>query len=176
MIRRSTIALAAALALAGGQPRAQEKAPDPKSIQAWLRQLGDEDAKKSLAAIDALIRTGPPAVPALGRALKSKKPAVRRNAAYVLAEIGPGAREAVAALGAALQDPDREVRRNAAETLAEIGLDAKEAVPGLIGGLKDTDREVRRRCAAALAEIGADAQEAVPALVKALKDPEVTVR
>src|SRR5947209_14146481 len=124
------------LSLAVMTRAADEKTYEGKTLQAWLAQLQDKEPKQSLAAIDALLKVGPPAVPALGDALKGKEAALRRNAAYVLGELGPDAKDAVGALADALRDEDAGTRQYAAAALGRIGPDASAATPGLVAALQ----------------------------------------
>jgi hypothetical protein len=81
-----------------------------------LRKLGWTPAKDEEAAYlhlglqdwAGLAALGPPAVPALGLALKDREKTVRRKAVEVLGEIGD--RAAIPALLRGLRDPDDEVR------------------------------------------------------------------
>ena len=83
-------------------------------------------------AARSLGRIGSAAVPELILALQDPNPLLRRQAATVLARIGPEARTAVPALTALLNDPDEQVRKSAAYALGQIGPAAAEAVPVLM--------------------------------------------
>lgn len=91
------------------------------------------------AAADALGRIGEPAVPELVRMLQDPDPALRRQAADVLARIGPRAGAAVPQLTLALDDADPQVRRSAARALGQIGPDAAAAVPTLMRILREDE-------------------------------------
>src|SRR5437764_29880 len=96
-------------------------------------------------------------------------------AAVVLAELGPGAKEAARALGkigSPAKDAvpqlktlflagDAKVSHEAAEALGKIG---KASVPALVEGMKHETLDVRTRSVQTLGKIGADA---VPVLVDA---------
>lgn len=90
-----------------------------------------EPTEQEVAAT-ALGRIGRPAVPALIQTLGHRDPAVRRQAALVLARIGPDAYPAVRELTGLLGDPEEDVRKAAARALGQIGPDAAEAVPALM--------------------------------------------
>lgn len=90
-----------------------------------------EPTEQEVAAT-ALGRIGRPAVPALIQTLGHRDPEVRRQAALVLARIGPDAYPAVRELTGLLGDPEEDVRKAAARALGQIGPDAAEAVPALM--------------------------------------------
>jgi hypothetical protein len=90
-----------------------------------------EPTEREIAAA-ALGRIGRAAVPSLIQALKNRDPDVRKEAALVLARIGPDAFQAVPDLTALLDDENEEVRKAAARALGQIGPDAAEAVPALM--------------------------------------------
>jgi HEAT repeat protein len=87
------------------------------------------------AAVDALGRIGPAAVPSLAQALHSADPQVRLKAVEVLARMGSDASEAVPDLVALLDDPDERIRKAATRTLGRIGPEAAPAVPALMRSL-----------------------------------------
>lgn len=111
------------------------------------------------------------AIPALVEGLKSSQVSIRRNAAFMLGEMGQDARKAINQLAEALRkDPDSEVRRNAAFALGEIGV---PAIPVLMDCLNDKDARVRRNVSAALVRIGTPA---VPHLMQALDSRNPIIR
>jgi len=99
----------------------------------------------------------------------------RRDAARLLATMGPEAAPATAALVKGLRDDDTQVWFHSVTALANIGPAAgMEAVPALIRGFDDGSRyeeQVRFRSAHALARMGA---KVIPALKETMKssDPE----
>jgi HEAT repeat protein len=128
----------------------------------------------SRAAVEALGKIGPVAVPVLVGALGNANEEVRRVAAWALGRIGPAAAEAVPALvGAFKKAAASSVRPVAAAALGKIG---PAAVPALVGALGDADKEVRRVAAATLGEIGPAAAEALPALAGVVEDTVWQVR
>lgn len=154
---------------------------------------------------EALVNIGKEAVPGLTTMLRSKDEYARRNAAMVLAKMGPDAKSAASALASILGD---SVAGGAAlEALGKIGPEAKvgvkamvatigvsnsteqrklaesilvklgaDAVPRLIESLASRNEKERYVAAEMLAKIGPAAKSAVPALTTALKDKAVQVR
>ena len=128
---------------------------------------------------EALVKIGPPTVPALIAALEDEDKQVRRWAASALGRIGldvrrgerggafPAAKEAVLVLIAALKDEDEQVRTDAVRALVKIG---PVAVPALIAALKDDFVLVRTNAAWGLGHIGPAAKQAIPALEAAARD------
>lgn len=80
---------------------------------------------------------------------------IRRQAAFVLGEIGPAAAEAEAihALTEALSDAHPSVRRQAATTLGKIGQKAKSSIPKISELLQDDEAPVRKAAASALEKL-----------------------
>jgi HEAT repeat protein len=108
------------------------------------------------------------AVPGLIKALKDKKPSVRRRAAKQLQELGPLARPALTPLVEALMDEEEEVRMEASYTLGAMG---SVAVPLLTQALSYT-KEGRLHASCALRQIGPSAKAAVPRLIRVANDDE----
>jgi HEAT repeat protein len=78
-------------------------------------------SKKAAAnACLALVKIGPPALPALIDAMKDMDPTVRMWAAITLGEMGKWAADAVPALAFACADSSPDVRKAASEALAKI--------------------------------------------------------
>ena len=96
-------------------------------------------------AAAALARIGRAAVPSLIQTLGHRDPQVRRQAALVLARIGPDAADAVPELTAMLDDPEESVRKAAARALGQIGPEASEAVPALMRQLVQPKPAAPRR-------------------------------
>lgn len=90
-----------------------------------------QPTEQEVAAM-ALGRIGKPAVPSLIQALRHRDTEVRRQAALVLARIGPEAADAVPELTEALDDPHETVRKAAGRALGQIGSAAAPAVPALM--------------------------------------------
>ena len=89
-------------------------------IQGLIQSLKVKDLQVRNSAVDALVRIGPSAIPALIDALKDEDAGVRAEAAYTIGEIGTPAKEAAPALTVALKDEHGLVRRLAAEALRTI--------------------------------------------------------
>lgn len=96
-------------------------------------------------AAAALARIGRAAVPSLMQTLGHRDPQVRRQAALVLARIGPDAVDAVPVLTNLLDDPEEDVRKAAARALGQIGPEAAEAVPALMRQLVQPKPAAPRR-------------------------------
>ena len=67
-------------------------------------------------------------VPRWVAALDDADPAVRRQAARLLGQLGPAAKDAVGNLAKSLKDEDPSVRAEAARALGQIGPGARPAV------------------------------------------------
>src|SRR5262245_35913411 len=93
----------------------QMEPPRDTGVAVLMEALKEKPQR--LEAALALVRIGPPAVPALVTALKDPSPALRRDAAEILRDLGPKAKSAVGALSAALKDEQRAVRGLAARAL-----------------------------------------------------------
>jgi hypothetical protein len=90
-----------------------------------------ERTEQEMAA-NAIVGIGKAAVPELMRTLRGDNAMARRQAAIVLAKIGPDAKDAVEDLILALDDPEPSVRKAAARALGNIGPAAERAVPYLV--------------------------------------------
>jgi HEAT repeat protein len=133
----------------------------------------------------ALARIGPPAVPALRKALRDPKPGVRKTAAEALRDIGPPAREALPELSAALKDEAYSVRLEAAKALWTVGRQVHPAV-AVFADFK-ADEEDRYHAVAALGSILQEAarssrprdpavREAIASRARAVKDKDNWIR
>ena len=123
----------------GGQGRGQGGGLDLGWLQRSepiVRPISDWTLQET--AEDALGRMGEAAVPMLVEKLRYENPdlkrqaTVRRQAAEVLARIGPRAESAVPALIKALDDSATGVRKSAALALGQIGPAAADAAPALL--------------------------------------------
>lgn len=113
------------IVLAGPSAAAQ----DDRSLGIELSiQVLAEDPDVRRAAVEALRRMGPAAVPALIQGLADADPEVRYAAAAALGEIWSAAEPAVPALIPVLADVHPDVRRAAAWALGEIGSAAEPAL------------------------------------------------
>jgi hypothetical protein len=91
-----------------------------------------EERSEQEVAAEALSQIGPSALPELRRALQSRDPRIRREAAGVLVRMGPEGRDAVPDLIRLLDDEDESIRKLAARALGRIGPEAAAAVPALM--------------------------------------------
>ncbi len=103
----------------------------------------------------------------LASALSSVEIDERRDAAYALAKLGPGALPAIDALIKGLGDRDDQVWMQSAMAVARIGPQAEPAIDALVRSLGDDGEQRRYRSAWALSRIGT---AAIEALVAAAKD------
>jgi HEAT repeat protein len=143
------------------------------AIPALTSALKDEKKEMIEAAVTALGKMGPAAVPALADAFKgssfsktakakgnnqprmeSEQAFLRRRAAEALGRLGPEAKAAVPALISALNDP--AARIDAALALGEIGPAARSAIPALTSiadEKKPKDKALKKAAADALRKI-----------------------
>jgi HEAT repeat protein len=105
---------------------------DDQVMPATLLVPTFEERSEQEVAAEALSLIGPPAVDELRAALQNRDPRVRREAAGVLARMGPEAKESVPDLTRLLDDEDEATRKMAARALGRIGPDAASAVPALM--------------------------------------------
>lgn len=77
--------------------------------------------------------------------LYNKSVEIRRNAAFALGEIGPGARDATPVLAKAIEDEDADVRLCVAEAIGKIGREALDAASALAKATRDPDVRVRKK-------------------------------
>jgi hypothetical protein len=139
------------------------------SLEHWNQE-------RSREALEALVRMGGAAVPALIVGLARNSDICRMKAAWALRRIGPEAREAVPGLTRALKDRERHVRLAAADALGSIGSAAAAATQALAQACQDWNEDVRGAAARALALIGPKDPACLSALIVLLKDPSMAVR
>jgi HEAT repeat protein len=147
----------------------------------WLKKAleSNDGSKLQLVAPVALMVLEPEdeeyvrlAVPSLGRALENPSGSVRREAATILARIGPKAAPAVDKLAAVLADPDPSIRNAVLMALASIGPDSTGAIPQILAEMSDRNNSVRYSAIFALGKIGKTARQALPILEKNLQDSD----
>jgi HEAT repeat protein len=151
------------------------KYPDLR-ITPLIEKLTVADPRIRRTAADALVKIGPPALPALITALQSADVTLRWTAASVLGDLGSDAAEAAPILALALQDPDSQVRLYAIIALGNIGPAAATAIPELTQALQDNDPIVRVYAPLALRKMGGAAKVAIPDLMTTLQDANGRVR
>jgi HEAT repeat protein len=117
-----------------------------------------------------LLAIGPPAVPALEKALLHPEPKIRARAAAALGEIG--AKPFLKPLAPLLKDPDPQVRLQAAAAMDQISGDPRALLPILIEGLSSKEEMVRCMALRFLWQMGPRAAPAIPAILKRLDDEE----
>ena len=142
---------------------------DVRAARPLALALADDDPSVRGAVIEALLRLGEAAVPALAQRLAAGPQVARYHAAEVLGEVRGGA--AAACLMRALVDTDPDVRWQITQALAKCG--ELHAVPDLCECLADRVPLVRRGAADALRRL--PDPSAVPALVRALADADPSV-
>ncbi len=159
----------------GGEPastpfQAKEPIYEGKPLSQWIALVEDEDEHVRDAAVSAIGKIGPAAIPALRELLGDKHQRAWDSAARAMANMGSAAIPAITEL---FSDKDETVRYYATEALGKIGA---AAVPTATKLLKHTNKDVRGYAALALGNIGPDAKTAIPALADLLKDKEASVR
>lgn len=125
-----------------------------ESLDSVLQSVNDDDPQVREGCVDAVkcIEGGDPRrTAALSRALRDAN--VRVQAASILAELGPVARDAVPLLIEAPEGPDRELRRVAAGVLARMGPVAVGAIPALREAAESGDPGTRSAALTALSKI-----------------------
>ena len=147
-------------------PRLRRKAcevakalPDPRTVPALSRTLGDADAEVRAAAAEALGRQpSPDAVPPLLGRLDDPAPAVRVAIVAALARLADV--RAVVPLVGKVQDSAADVRQAVARALGDLGDTRASAALVLI--LRDQNNEVRRDALASLGRLrSAEAVDAI---------------
>jgi HEAT repeat protein len=103
-------------------------------IKSWLRWPDPAPADVFLfhAALEALERIGPKAIPTLSELLTHRSPEARAEIAFTLKSFGAAAAPAVEALTRMLTDGARDTRLSAMQTLRAIGPEAEPAISALI--------------------------------------------
>lgn len=101
-------------------------------VTTLLDLLDDADAEVRQSVAQALAKIGRQSVSPLVTILKDEKKsaATRANAAYVLGQIGPAAREAIPALSKAVKEENKDLRKRAAFAIANIVTEEFQGFPG----------------------------------------------
>jgi HEAT repeat protein len=135
----------------------------------------DKDVRE--AAVEALMRRGELAVPALIRRLDHTAAEDRAMTAAVLSRMGPTGRAAAPALARVMRDdPDWSVRVTAAQALDRVAGDDPATVAVLARALADGAETDRCQAAALLAGHPERPDVVVPALAAATRDSNWRVR
>ncbi|MHB8420444.1 MAG: HEAT repeat domain-containing protein [Myxococcales bacterium] len=108
--------------------------PSGAAVPGLIQALSDEEsASRRSAALEALVKLGEAALPALCEAAAGESAELRKFALDALGSIGSAA--AVAPARAAVEDPDPNVRLSAIETLGKLATaDAVQALQALLAG------------------------------------------
>ena len=104
------------------------KSPTADAVDALAGNLASESERLHVAARNALIAIGQPAVPKSEQLLTDADPRRREDASYILGQLKSDA--SIDKHVALLSDKDWQVVRQAAESLGKVG--RKEAVPELV--------------------------------------------
>jgi HEAT repeat protein len=99
----------------------------------------------------------------------------KRGVMYVLARLGPLAKDALPALREVGRDSDWNNRTFAFSAIAGIGPEEKD-IPLLIRALADKQRNVRIQAARGLGNLGLPSKDAIGALRNSLHDEDEAVR
>jgi HEAT repeat protein len=180
----------AVMALAGTAPKSLKRAAldllSQRTVRtegaapALLRALFHGSHDLNWRAARALARQGKRAVPALAEALRDPDPERRRQAIWVLRDIGPEARPATPALVAALADAGEvygvSIPDCARAALGQIGPAARSAVPALTRNLRAPDAHTRFMAADALVRITGRTRRYLPFILDLLADQDWEVR
>jgi HEAT repeat protein len=108
--------------------------------------------------------------------LKDRDPALRQQALWALAHLGPKQEGALQAVSEMLKDKHEGVRFGAALNLGRMGPEAKGALPHLLAALEDPDQFVRLGVVRALGTIGPQDATVLAALKSTLQDKNAMVR
>lgn len=130
---------------------------EPDSPEERVLLLGDQPDEATMSTLTTIVRDG-------------TDPALRREAVYVIADIGSEADAAT--IAGALQDPDEGVRLAAVDVLSTMYGETPAAM--LAGALNDGSPKVRLRAVEAFGDIGGPT--ASLALQQALTDPDARIR
>ena len=169
MKRLLVAGLAGVLAVCAGLYAAKDKPADTRTVPQLVKALGHDVLNHRTAAAKALGAKGPKALPAILKALKDKRPNVRRGATEALGAMGKNAKDAVGALVKALKDKSTWVRDGAAEALGRIGPAAKAAAKALAETVRDKDVWLREVAMRALTSVTKDKDIILPAAIAVLK-------
>lgn len=147
--------------------------------KAALPMLIEAIAKKQpapAAYVDAVVLTGPTAVPEILRAVATEKPEAITKEHWSVLILKSLNGLAVPPLSAALADSKLPVRLTAAAALGEMGVTATDAAPALAKASADPDPRVRATALGALVGIHANPKVTLPRMEAALHDSAPIVR
>jgi len=123
-------------------------------ISQWMNALDGHLGPSAVdAAVIAVSKMGPEAIPYLGRGLRARTATVRANTCRCLGVLGIDGADAVVGLRDTLSDESYEVRRAAAEALGCIGGQARVALADLRALAADPAEPVRTAATEAIERI-----------------------
>ena len=114
-----------------------------------------------------MVWSAPPDAKQLARQLREGDRQAKRDAAYALSQLGPGAKPALPALIEGARSRDAQIRAFSVSAIARIGPGAQEAIPVLIDQMRRWSAQQQYRAAMALARIG---KPAIGPLIETLTD------
>lgn len=151
----------------------------PKLI-GLLARTSTEDLQAAesvgLSPVLALAKIGEPAVKPAIVALSDKDPIVRFQAAYVLGEIGPPAKEAIPELQTKLRDPVGDVALESARALAIISGESDRAKEIIKLAVTDMNPQVRMAGVQTAYRMGESGSAVASLIFPLLEDMEPTIR
>jgi HEAT repeat protein len=150
-----------------------DAAPAVPELVAQLTNRSEFIRRYAFLALESI---GQPAVAPLVKALDSKQPRQRVEAAEALGRIGPEAEAAVPALIGLTQTAPPGPRAAAARALGRIGSADRKTLDALQKSLRDSDAVVRREAALALQRLGPRAASLAAPLSEALRDSDRPTR
>jgi HEAT repeats len=172
---------AAVLAL-GSVAVDRKNGPPIKVLEALYNGLRDSATQVRMAAVQSLVRLGPPADKAQRAALERELEPVAKSDPDPTVRIwthiaimnfkGQPEDWRLDTIGKMLSSPELTVRTQAAQALADVGKHAKKQVHRLQAALSDPDPFVVGWCIVALARMGRDAGPAIERLRQIAADPQ----
>jgi len=149
-------------------PKAKAALPKLDSIMG--NTFTHRDPWARLAALEAMMAIGDPAVKKLEKWLNGHLPEYRARIALWFARRGPASAKSLKGLRKAVQHKeDVQLRAAAAEALGRIGRKAKGAVHDLLHATDDKDSLLRVVAARALARLGVDGRKKILSQVAKVK-------
>jgi HEAT repeat protein len=142
---------------------------DERTIKPLVDALNDKDDNVKESVVNALVKTGEPAIESLVAVLNDNESSCRTKSAEVLGKIGD--KRAIEPLIAVLKDEDNTLRVEAAIALGNIG---KPAIESLIAELNNQDSDKRVQAAEVLGKIGDES--AIEPLIASLKEDDSALR
>jgi len=132
------------------------------------------DSEPAHRAVDALVKIGPLALPALISVSTNRNAKARFYAMRSISNLGTNAAPAVPIIIHYLTD--KAVAGAAFETLGRLKLEPQLLVPSLMVSAHDPDAVLRSWAILTLGDFGQEARRAAPVLLSALSDNEAVVR